>query len=65
MATTYKTLRCGNGTWSVVDGATQRPITFKGWLQIALTEDAAQAAFTILERVQQERELQAQDGRQM
>lgn len=55
MCKDYDMLQSGDGTWSIVAKSTRRPITFKGRLQVALTEDVAQQAFAILDRVEHER----------
>lgn len=65
MCKDYDMLQSGDGTWSIVAKSTRRPITFKGRLQIALTEDVAQQAFAILDRVEHERKQQLRDGRLM
>lgn len=64
MCRDYDLQQCGDGTWSIVSKATQTPITFKGRMQISLTEEAAQKAFAILERIEVEDDQQARDGRQ-
>jgi hypothetical protein len=62
MVTTYETLHKGDGTWSIVDKATRQPLTFKGRLQVSLTEDVAKEALAILERIEHEHAQQLHEG---
>lgn len=51
----YELQRNGDGTWSVIEADTRRPITFQGRLQISLTEDAARDTLSALNQIEKER----------
>jgi hypothetical protein len=46
----YELQRNGDGSWSVLEKGTRLPITFKGRMQVALTEEAARSAIANLEK---------------
>ncbi len=59
----YKLQKNGDDTWTVIDAFKGNPITFKGRLQIALSEEEAERVLDCLNQQNLERHSENGSGR--